>query len=240
MTEQETFYGEALACIHSDGFEALARAAAEEVLARRLPLGSVVLDLGCGAGPLGEILAKKGFTIWGADVSEEFIERAKARVPVGTFVQGSVHDLDLPDANAICAIGEVLNYAIEGNKGPKSLEEHINKIHQALPSGGLFLFDLSEPGRAAGGVSRYTEGDGWAVGMRASEEGSNLIRKITTYLRWSDSTWHRSEETHILHLFDRDRVIEILARTGFEVSTSDAYGVVELPPHHVRYDAIKR
>jgi predicted TPR repeat methyltransferase len=62
-------------------------------LARSLPPGSRVLDLGCGTGlPSARQLADAGHLVTGVDQSRVMLDLARANVPQGTF-----HQLDLAD-----------------------------------------------------------------------------------------------------------------------------------------------
>jgi SAM-dependent methyltransferase len=61
-----------------------------------IPLGAVVLDLGCGAGvPMTRAIAV-GRHVTGVDISARQIELARAGVPDATFVQADMTKLDLP------------------------------------------------------------------------------------------------------------------------------------------------
>ena len=60
----DDFYGQDLACVHAEAFEALAAAAAQTLL-RFLGQAAPsrrVLDLGCGAGPVSRRLSEQGFS----------------------------------------------------------------------------------------------------------------------------------------------------------------------------------
>jgi SAM-dependent methyltransferase len=61
-----------------------------------LPVGSLVLDAGCGPGLVAGALLAAGFRIVGVDLSREMIDRARRRcAPFGagvSFLQGSVFD----------------------------------------------------------------------------------------------------------------------------------------------------
>ncbi|MBF0519148.1 MAG: methyltransferase domain-containing protein [Nitrospirae bacterium] len=48
-------------------------------LSERLPLGSLVLDFGCGSGDLTNSLKEAGFNVQGYDISELMIKRAQER-----------------------------------------------------------------------------------------------------------------------------------------------------------------
>jgi SAM-dependent methyltransferase len=64
-----------------------------------IPLGSDVLDLGCGAGvPMTRALAA-GRQVTGIDLSTRQVERARAAVPEATFLQADMRELDLAPAS---------------------------------------------------------------------------------------------------------------------------------------------
>src|SRR5207237_2133367 len=50
-----------------------------------LPLGGMVLDVGCGTGQLGAAIASEGFDVFGVDLSASMVARARQRGLVGTF-----------------------------------------------------------------------------------------------------------------------------------------------------------
>ncbi|MFE7172705.1 class I SAM-dependent methyltransferase [Streptomyces sp. NPDC057616] len=58
-------------------------------LCRRLPVGSTVLDVGCGSGvPVARTLVEAGHQVTGVDISEVQIRRAQERVPQAQFIRG--------------------------------------------------------------------------------------------------------------------------------------------------------
>jgi SAM-dependent methyltransferase len=50
-----------------------------------LPLGGLVLDVGCGTGQLGSAIASEGFDVFGVDLSASMVARARDRGLAGTF-----------------------------------------------------------------------------------------------------------------------------------------------------------
>ncbi|MFI6654482.1 class I SAM-dependent methyltransferase [Streptomyces sp. NPDC050523] len=57
-------------------------------LCRRIPVGSAVLDLGCGSGvPVARTLVEAGHQVTGVDISEVQIRRAQERVPQAQFIR---------------------------------------------------------------------------------------------------------------------------------------------------------
>jgi SAM-dependent methyltransferase len=62
------------------------------------PRGGRVADLGCGAGRITAYLAGLGLDMFGIDLSAGMVAEASRRHPELGFRQGSILDLDLPDA----------------------------------------------------------------------------------------------------------------------------------------------
>jgi SAM-dependent methyltransferase len=50
-----------------------------------LPLGGLVLDVGCGTGQLAAAIAAEGYDVFGVDLSAAMVARARARGLAGTF-----------------------------------------------------------------------------------------------------------------------------------------------------------
>ncbi|WP_078409658.1 class I SAM-dependent methyltransferase [Priestia abyssalis] len=73
--------------------------------------GSFIVDAGCGDGLGSYLLAKKGYRVTGVDLSNEMIEKAKARTDLDslTFVQGDLTNLPLEEksADAVMAINSL-------------------------------------------------------------------------------------------------------------------------------------
>ncbi|MCK5388090.1 MAG: class I SAM-dependent methyltransferase [Candidatus Izimaplasma sp.] len=80
----------------------------------------LVLDLGCGTGPLSILLAKEGFYVTAADISKSMLEVAfnnsiKENVKINFFV----HDITNPlnnDSDIVIMSSDVINYLDSKNK----------------------------------------------------------------------------------------------------------------------------
>jgi cyclopropane fatty-acyl-phospholipid synthase-like methyltransferase len=82
-----------------------------EDLARDLPPGSPVLDLGCGAGvPVTRWLARR-FAVTGVDVSARQLELASRHIPAANFVKVDMTDLDFaPESfDAVVAFHSIIH-----------------------------------------------------------------------------------------------------------------------------------
>lgn len=234
----EGFYAEDLAAIHADGFGGLGAAAAE-VVRRSLGeaiAGARVADIGCGAGALAAPLSASGAEVWGLDLSPALLAIARRRAPGAEFRLGSLHEVEIPPVDAVCAIGEVLNYMADARAGEVALRRFLEKAAASLRPGGRLLFDAAAPGR---GASRsFTEGAGWAVGAVSEEADGVLVRTITTF-REAAGSWRRTQEIHRLALFATDTVLDALAAAGFRSEVLPGYGELSLPPGLPVYHAVR-
>lgn len=147
----EPFYGDAQAAIHNEAFGRLAALAADRLLAELAAAGlqsGTVVDLGCGSGILARRLGDAGYDVLGTDISAPMLEIAQRQAPGARFVHGSLWDLPLPPSVAVTSIGEALNYATDPAAGDPAFEALAVRVADALAPGGVFLFDVSVPGRS--------------------------------------------------------------------------------------------
>ena len=237
------FYARDLAHVHDEAFGHLARAGAEALLRRLEALGAgdgLVLDLGCGSGITAAALSGAGYDVIGVDLSADLLEIARERAPLATFVQGSVFEAEIPaDCVAVTAIGEILNYARDPRAGREAMQGLFARVRAALRPGGIFLFDVVEPGRERGGPRRdWHEGSDWMLCLEAREDDAarRLERRITVFRR-AGATYERSDERHELWLSPRDEVLADLAAAGFErPHLLSAYGAhVRFGPGHAGF-----
>ena len=223
------FYGADLAAAHDAGFGFLARGAAATVIDMLRGAGiegGLVVDLACGSGITARLLGDAGYDVLGVDLSADMLRLAREHAPTARFERASLHDFELPRCVAVCAIGEALNYAADRRAGRAATARLFERIAAALVPGGLFLFDVAEPGRESAQPRRtWHEGEAWLVCTEAWEEPdpARLHRRIATFRRDGDA-WRRSDERHVLELLTRDDVLADLVAAGFEARLLDHYG----------------
>ncbi len=224
-----TFYGQDLARIHDAGYSSFVRDCAPGILSLLLDAGiesGHVLDLGCGGGVWAAELLARGFRVTGIDISESMIEMARIRAREATFVCGSFHDVDLPPADVVTAIGECFNYVTDSSG---SLDALLRRIFEALTPGGLLVFDVALPGRAGqGSVQKFRADSDWVSMSEAREANGELLREITSFVR-DGELYRRSHETHRLRIRPRDEVLDALERAGFCEARETAYGELVFP-----------
>jgi SAM-dependent methyltransferase len=217
------FYGSDQARIHDERFGDLARDAANLVL-EALPRPGTVVDLGCGSGIFARAMIDAGCAVVGVDVSPAMVSLAQRAAPEGRFSVGSVHDFELPNAVAVAALGEVLNYATDDRAGLEALRALAARVYDALVPGGVFVFDVSTPGRGGpeGTRDRFHDAEDWSLGMHSVEHDGTLVREITIFVREGE-TYRRVDERHVLRLYPEAEVVDALEAAGFSVKVRGGY-----------------
>ena len=225
------FYGAEQARIHDSAFGVLAATAATDVL-DLVRAGShdrgLVVDLGCGSGILAGVVIDAGYDALGVDISSDMVTLARDRAPTGDFRVGSLHDLAIPDGCiAVCATGEALNYATDPSAGLDAFRQLAQRAFEALATRGVFVFDVSGPGRAGASrvMHRFHRYDQWCLGMVAieSDDSSRLDRAISIFTVEADGRYRRSDEHHVQSLFDPTTLVTVLGDIGYEVEVLDNY-----------------
>jgi SAM-dependent methyltransferase len=225
----EGFYGAAQARIHHDRFGDLAAVAAARLLRELHAAGhdsGTVVDLGCGSGILARHVVDAGYAVRGFDLSDDMLRLARTQVPEATFERRAVLDVALPDSVGVTAVGEVLNYATDRRAGIDALATVARRVRDALAPGGVFLFDVSTPGRLGPERARervHDHGD-WTLCMHAAELDDTLERRIVIYTRTAPGTYTRVDEHHVLHLYEPDEVVATVSAAGFAVERLATYG----------------
>lgn len=228
-------YQEDLAYIHDVGFGDYARNVAPGLLGllrRGGVAGGLVVDLGCGSGLWAEALVGAGYEVRGVDLSPAMIKMARRRVPQARFEVGSLLDAPLPACDAVTSLGECVNFWFDPQNSPEALARLFARVHAALRPGGMFAFDVAEPGRAGRAWPRVANraGDDWAVLVLANEDPEErlLTRRITSFRRVG-KLYRRSEEVHRLRLYKATDLAEGLRRAGFRARVLSGYGAYRLP-----------
>jgi SAM-dependent methyltransferase len=193
----------------------------------------LIVDLGCGSGLWAQELVQAGYQTLGIDISAGMLSIARKRVPQATFRQSSFLDAELPECEAITAIGEVFNYLFDDNVQLRSLIQVFRRIHKSLRPGGLLIFDVSTPGRGGGPERRVRnwESDDWALMLRVEEDETRniLTRRMTTF-RKKGKLYRRDHEVHRLRLYRPSDVSQALRKIGFRVRYLNRYGSFPMLP----------
>jgi SAM-dependent methyltransferase len=241
----EEYYREDLAFIHDAGFRGFALNAAPgvlEILARHQIREGLVVDLGCGSGLWAQALARAHYRVLGIDLSEAMIALARQRVPEAEFRVASLFQAELPPCQAVTSLGECLNYLFDAGDDRQRLGRLFRRVYRALTPGGVFVFDIAEPGQVKAGTSSkgFSEGAGWVVLAEKQEDHRRrtLTRRIISF-RQAGKHYRRTDETHQVRLYSAAEVARELRRAGFRARTLRRYGRYELPRAQAAFVARK-
>jgi len=240
----QSLYQRDLAYIHATAFQALAQGAAEEIVRRLRSAGSPirrVLDIGCGAGPLTKALTDAGFEVTGVDTSADLLELARERAPTAQFVHASAYDVPIEGYDAVIALGEPLTYHGDARKADQLVNGFLQRVAEALPPGGMLIFDVIGLGEPSLAGRTWRSGEDWAVLVETAENQAErtLVRNIEIFRR-DDAAYRRSREIHNLRLFDVTELCDQLASRGFAVGIERSYGAQQLPPRRHAFFATRR
>lgn len=209
------FYGPDQAYIHHTAFGDLAEQAATRLLAELHDAGhgtGRVVDLGCGSGILARVVSDAGYDVDGFDLAPAMLDLARRTAPRATFRQASLLDVELPPTVAVTAIGEALNYLTDGRAGSGALAGIFRRVRASLAPGGVFLFDVATRGRYGPDptANRLHDRDTWTLFMHAVES--------------DDGAYERTDEHHVLALYDPAALVTMLQAEGFTAEVRDSYG----------------
>ena len=233
----DKYYKKDLAFIHDAGFSEWALRSAPgllQILKRNGIRDGLVVDLGCGSGVWAHALTEAGFSVLGIDISGSMVALARKRAPAAEFRVGSIFRTRIPCCHAVTSISECLNYLFDSAHDGR-IPRLFERIYNALTPGGVFVFDIAEPGQLKRGspTKGFTEGDGWVVLVEKDEDSSRgvLTRRITSF-RKAGTDYRRSHEVHRQQLLRSSDLAKELRRAGFKVTIRRGYGEYRLPPGH--------
>ena len=124
-----------------------------------------VLECACGTGSITVRLAKKGYAVTGADLSEDMLMAARQKaLDAGLrflpFVCQDMRRIALhKPVDAVVAACDGVNYLLDG------VEAFFQAAHHALKPGGLLLFDVSSAYKLSAILANNTfaaAGEDWA------------------------------------------------------------------------------
>jgi len=102
----------------------------------------IVLDLGCGTGPLAIKMAKAGFYVTASDISEKMLLVAynnsiTNNVKINFFIHNILEPLNI-DSDVITMSSDVINYLDTKNEVVKTFKN----VSEIMNSNSIYLFDF--------------------------------------------------------------------------------------------------
>lgn len=186
-----------------------------------------VLDLACGTGSMSVLLAKKGYQVIGADLSEDMLamawEKASELNEPPFFICQSMQALQLPypvDWVACCL--DSLNYVTD----PADCREAIWRVFDSLAPGGVFIFDINSEEKLRGldgQVFLDENEDTYCVWRAEFDQEENICYYgMDIFQLTEQELWERSFEEHREYAYTVEQLTSWLREAGFV--TVEVYG----------------
>lgn len=218
--------------MHHQGFGFHADICAPGILGLLEPIltrGGLVVELGCGSGRLTQHLVDAGHRVVATDASPDMLALARQSVPAANVRRLVLPDDPIPEADAIVAVGHVLNYLPD----ERAVQQALIAISQALRPGGVLAIDIGdlEWGRARAAPAIHAQvNDAWTVITRSSVPSpARFVREITVFVRETDGSWRRDDERHDNVLVNTSAIPNFLAAHGVSATARSSFGTEELP-----------
>lgn len=190
-----------------------------EILRREGVRPRTAVDLACGTGSVSVLLAQRGLTVTGVDLSEEMLtaawEKASQMENPPMFVRQPLQNLKLPRGVdlAVCAL-DSLDYITD----PEDCARAIQRVYKSLNPGGIFIFDVNTPEKFRamdGQVFLDEDDDVYCVWRGEFDETSNICSYgMDLFFRRGD-VWHRSFEEHREYAYSEQQLKTFLREAGF-------------------------
>lgn len=222
-------YSRHLAFIHDNAYTDFSRRVADEIVMvlRDAGVGSgLIVEAGCGSGVLAARLLASGYDVFGFDVSPAMVALARANAPGATVRVADLKTAAIPRCAAVVCLGEVVTYVAGGLP---TLRRFFRRVHDALPPGGLLVFDFMHSARGRTFLPKSVSGPDWRMVVRADFDArTRTLTRRMAIVRRLKSTTVRSRETHRVHVYDRPTMAATLKRIGFGVHMSRSIGKYRL------------
>lgn len=193
----------------------------EALLQRHGRHPETVLDLACGTGSMSVLLAKKGYRVLAADLSEDMLSMAWEKAAeleenVPFFICQPMEALQLPyEVEWIVCCLDSINYVTE----PEKCREALRRCYEALAPGGALIFDINTAEKLKGldGQVFLDENEDTYCVWRAEFDGEeNICYYGMDIFQRDGDVWLRSFEEHAEYAYTAEELTQYLYAAGFE------------------------
>lgn len=185
----------------------------------------IILDLGCGTGTVTSLMAKKGYSMIGVDMSPEMLAVAAEKAEKDgldiLYLNQPMEDFELyGSVGAVICLLDSLNYITE----EKELEQTFRLVHNYLDPGGLFIFDINTAYKLKNVLAGNTfcgESDkAFYCWENVYDPDYSICEFTLNFFIKNGENYSRHTETHYQRAYTDSYLKRILKKCGFEVLDS--------------------
>lgn len=187
-----------------------------------LPPGSRILDLACGHGRHAIPLAQWGYQVTGQDLSEVFLDRARAEAQARgvtiTWIHSDMREVPFADEfDAIINIFTAFGYFESDTEDQQVLQQ----VQKALRPGGYFLLDLMHRDSVVRGFQPF-DVSRRETGLVITEERhfDQLAGRTTVRVTLFYPDGRRTELGHVVRSYTLTELAAMLASSGLELQAT--------------------
>ena len=196
----------------------------------------LICDLACGTGNITVPLARREYSMIGADISEDMlnIARDKSAGLDILYVNQSITSLDLYGSmGAFLCMIDGFNYIL----APKLLENALRRIRTCfLDTDGILIFDISTRHKLKNviGNNTFIHSDrdvfySWRNRYIDKKNISDMM--LDFFVKDNKGGYRRFEERHLQRAWSEEEMRLILKRAGFKDVHTYGYMTFEPPKH---------
>lgn len=207
--------------------------------------GNKILDLGCGGGDQATVFVRKGYEVYGIDITPSLIQHAKKKFTennlTGTFVVADMRDIDFQNEFDLCTLlsGTFGFFDYEGDKGL------LQKIFRALQTGGKVFIMFLSANRDLKRTRSWKEiDDGWELNeVWYDTESSTCRSKIMLIKKDGTIIMPKTEEGYyaneIIRCYTVPEISGMLFEVGFKNLRFYSNKELTVPPVKLQPEVVK-
>ena len=190
-----------------------------EILKREGLNPRTAVDLACGTGSVTKLLAQRGLSVIGVDLSEDMLTQAQQKTwdmeHPPRFLCCPLERLWLPRGVdlAVCAL-DSLDYITD----PGDCREAIRRTYKLLNPGGIFIFDVNTPEKLRamdGQVFLDEDDDVYCVWRGEFDAQTNICSYGMDLFQRQGGLWTRAFEEHREYAYSAEELVSYLKEAGF-------------------------
>lgn len=187
----------------------------------------IILDLGCGTGTITRLMAQKGYSMIGVDMSSEMLAVASDKAEKENldilYLNQPMEDFELyGSVGAVTCLLDSLNYITED----EDVLQTFRLVHNYLDPGGLFIFDVNTPYKfkniLAGNTFCGESDKAFYCWENVYDPDYDICEFTLNFFIKNSTVYSRHTETHYQRSYSLAQLGKMLKKCGFElVATFD-------------------